>query len=194
MSRRLGFVAAALLVGLAACGSWNPTKRPAPDQTSSRAQLSIGYSLLYQESDGIPKLKWLLLFKEKPAEMGRVTQDLVSYYQRLAATLRRLSQQYPAVRIDVAPMSEIEADERKAIGADLAKDFAPVVGKTGVEFEREALLMFYNTLNEQRHLVGVMVERENEPALKRFLEKTRGELQAHYVRVETLLNKQYFVH
>jgi hypothetical protein len=48
-------------------------------------------------------------------------------------------------------MSGIEAAERKAIGADLAKDFSPLVGKTGMEFEREALLMVYNTLNEQRH-------------------------------------------
>jgi hypothetical protein len=41
------------------------------------------------------------------------------------------------MRIDVTPMSEIEADARKALGADQAKDFAPVTGKTGVEFDRE---------------------------------------------------------
>jgi hypothetical protein len=38
----------------------------------------------------------------------------------LADTMRRLSKQYPAMRIDVAAMSEIESDERKAIGEDLA--------------------------------------------------------------------------
>ena len=38
--------------------------------------------------------------------------------------MRRLSKQFPGMRIDVAAMSEIEADERKAIGADSAKDFA----------------------------------------------------------------------
>jgi len=69
-------------------------------------------------------------------------------------TMQKLSKQYPAMRIDVAAMPEIEGDERKAIGADLAKDFAPLNCKTGVEFEREALLMFYNSLNEQRHLTG----------------------------------------
>jgi hypothetical protein len=42
------------------------------------AQLSIGYSLLYQEADGFPKLQWILMFKDKPEEMGRVTNDLVS--------------------------------------------------------------------------------------------------------------------
>jgi hypothetical protein len=124
--------------------------------------------------------------------MGRVTNDLVSYYQQLADTMQRLSKQYPAMRIDVAAMSEIEGDERKAIGADLAKDFAPLIGKTGVEFEREALLMFYNTLNEQRHLTGVMVGLETDPALRKFLETTKAQLEAHYAKVGALLNRRYF--
>src|SRR6204780_6009782 len=163
-------IATALLLTVAACSQLSDTRKPPPDRNAPRAQLSIGYSLLYQEADGIPKLKWILMFKDKPEEMGRVTNDLVSYYQQLADTMQSLSKQYPAMRIDVAAMSKIESEQRKAIGADLAKDFAPLIGKTGVEFEREALLMFYNTLNEQRHLTGVMVGLETEPELRKFLE------------------------
>jgi hypothetical protein len=98
------------------------------------------------------------------------------------------------MRIDVPAMSEIEADERKAIGTDMAKDLAPVAGKSGIEFEREALLMFYNALNEQRHLVGVMVGLEPDPALKKFLETTKAQLDAHYAKVGALLNRRYFTH
>ena len=188
------FVTTALLLTLAACSQLSDTSKPAPDKNAPRAQLSIGYSLLYQEADGIPKLKWIFLFKDKPEEMGRLTNDLVSYYQQLADTMKRLSKQYPAMRIDVAAMSEIEGDERKAIGADLAKDFAPLTGKTGVEFEREALLMFYNTLNEQRHLTGVMVGLETDPALRKFLETTKAQLEARYAKVGALLNRRYFTH
>src|SRR5579863_3872714 len=131
----------ALLVALAGCSHLRePPKCPA-EPSGPRAQLSIGYSLLYQEADGIPKLKWLLMFKDKPEEMARLTNELVGYYQQLADTMRKLARQYPAMRIDVTPMSAIEGEERKAIGEDLAKDLAPVVGKSGVEFEREALLM-----------------------------------------------------
>jgi hypothetical protein len=129
---------------------------------------------------------------EKPEEMGRLTNDLVSYYQQLADTLQRLFEQYPAMRINVAAMSEIEGDERKAIGEDLAKDFAPLVGKTGVKFEREALLMFYNTLNEQRHLTGVMVGLETDPALRKFLETTKAQLEERYAKVGAQLNRRYF--
>jgi hypothetical protein len=191
-STLIRFVAIALLLPLAACSQLSDTKKLPPDKNAPRAQLSIGYSLLYQEADGIPKLKWILMFKDKPEEMGRLTTDLVSYYQQLADTMQRLSKQYPAMRIDVAAMSEIEGDERKAIGADLAKDFAPLTGKTGVEFEREALLMFYNTLNEQRHLTGVMVGLEPDAALRKFLETTKAQLDARYAKVGALLNRRYF--
>jgi hypothetical protein len=150
-------VATALLLTVAACSPLSDTRKPNPGKNAPRAQLSIGYSLLYQEADGIPKLKWILMFKDKPEEMGRITNDLLSYYQQLAETLQGLSKQYPAMRIDVPAMSDIEGEVRKAMGADEAKDFAPLVGKTGVDFEREALLMFYNALDEQRHLTAVMV-------------------------------------
>ena len=193
-STLIRFIATALLLTLAACSQFSDTRKLPPDKNAPRAQLSIGYSLLYQEADGIPKLKWIFMFKDKPEEMGRVTNDLVSYYQQLADTMQRLSKQYPAMRIDVAAMSEIEGDEREAIGADLAKDFAPLTGNTGVEFEREALLMFYNALNEQRHLTGAMVGLETDPALRKFLETTKAQLEARYAKVGALLNRRYFTH
>jgi hypothetical protein len=192
-STLIRFVATALLLTFAACSQLSDTRKPTLDKNAPRAQLSIGYSLLYQEADGIPKLKWIFMFKEKPEEMGRVTNDLVSYYQQLADTMRKLSKQYPAMRIDVAAMSKIEGEERKAIGDDLAKDFAPLVGKVGVKFEREALLMFYNTLNEQRHLTGVMVELETDPVLRKFLETTQAQLEERYAKVGALLNRRYFI-
>jgi hypothetical protein len=193
-STLLRFVATALLLSLAACSQLSENTRPSPEKNAPRAQLSIGYSLLYQEADGIPKLKWILMFKDKTEEMGQVTNELVSYYQQLADTMQKLSKQYPAMRIDVAPMSEIEGEERKAIGTDLAKNLAPIIGKSGIDFERDALLTFYNALNEQRHLTGVMVGLESDAALKKFLETTKVQLDAHYAKVGALLNRRYFTH
>src|ERR1700722_8615703 len=187
-------VTASLLIVAVCSFAGDAEKKTAPHKDAPRAQLSIGYSLLYQEADGIPKLKWILMFKDKPEDMGRVTNELVSYYQQLADTMRKLSKQYPAMRIDVTPMSAIEGDERKAIGEDLAKDLAPVVGKSGVEFEREALLTFYDSLNEQRRLTGVMIKLETEPALKNFLETTRAQLEEQHAKVGALLNRRYFTH
>jgi hypothetical protein len=188
------FAVVALLAALAGCSHLRETPKCPPDPSGPRAQLSIGYSLLYQEADGIPKLKWLLMFKDKPEDMGRLTHDLVGYYQQLADTLQRLSTQFPAMRIDAKTMPEIEADARKAIGSDQAKDFAPVVGKGGLEFEREALLMFYNALDEQRHLTGEMLKLEPDPALHKFLETTQAQLEERYQKVGALLNRRYFTH
>ena len=63
-------VAATLLLTVAACSQLSHDSKPTPDKNAPRAQLSIGYSLLYQEAEGIPKLKWILMFKDKPEEMG----------------------------------------------------------------------------------------------------------------------------
>jgi hypothetical protein len=186
--------AAGLLLTLMACSHLGDTRKPVADKSTARAQLSVGYSLLYEEADGIPKLKWILMFKDKSEDMGKLTHELVSYYQQLAESLRKLSKQYPAVHIDVETMPKIEADERKAIGSDLAKDLAPVVGKSGVDFEREALLAFYNSLNEQRHLAGVMVGLETDPPLKGFLQTTQAQLEAQYRKVGALLNSHYYTH
>lgn len=183
-----------LLLALAAFGELSFAAEPAAHGSTPRAQLSVGYTLLYQEADGIPKLKWILAFKNKPQEMGRVTNDLLGYYQHLAETMKRLAKQYPAMRLDAPAMSEMEASERKAIGADQAKDFAPVVGKTGVDFEREALLMFYDALNEERHLTGAMLDLETSPALRKFLEDTQAQLDERYTKVGALLNRRYFRH
>lgn len=183
-----------LLLALSACSQMGTETKASAGTNAPRAQLSIGYSTLYQEANGIPKLKWLLMFKDKPEEMGRLTNELIGYYQQLAEKMRTLSKQYPGMRIDVAPMSPIEADTRKAIGEDNAKDFAPVVGKSGIAFEREALLMFYDALNEQRHLVGVMMKQETDPGLKKFLETTKEQLDERYGKVAALLNQRYFTH
>lgn len=191
-SIQIRVAATALLVALTASVPLSATDQSAPKNTDARAQLSIGYTILYQEADGIPKLKWLLDFKDKASEMGRLTHDLLSYYEELADNMKKLSKQYPAMRIDAEAMSPIEAEERKAIGADQAKDMAPLVGKSGREFERETLLMFYDALNEQRHLAAVMVPRETSPNLKKFLESTKAQLDEHHAKVGALLNRGYF--
>lgn len=191
-SKRIRFITTIVLLTLTACSHFNDSQKLPAGKNASRSQLSIGYGLLYQEANGIPKLKWIFIFKDKPEEMGRLTSNLVAYFQQLADTLQKLSPQYPALHIDAVAMSEIEGNERKAIGEDLGKGFAPLVGKTGIQFEREALLMFYNTLNEQRHLVGVMVRLETDSGLRKFLETTKVQLEERYTTVGTLLNRRYF--
>ncbi len=52
--------------------------------------------------------------------------------------------------------------------------------------------MFYNVLDEQRHLTGVMVGLETDPGLLKFLETTRSQLEERYAKVGALLERRYF--
>jgi len=54
--------------------------------------------------------------------------------------------------------------------------------------------MFYDALNEQRHLTGVMLGLETNPVLKKFLETTKVQLEARHAKVGALLNRRYFTH
>jgi hypothetical protein len=202
MTKRVGFptvAALAVVSSMAGLLSLTPICAAAADARAlnapeARRQLAIGYSLLYQEAKGIPKLDWLLAFKSKDPAMSQVTEGLMTYYKGLADRLERLAKQYPAVKLDAKTMSDIEAEERKALGTDQAKNFAPLAGKTGTPLEREALILFRSALDEQRHLAGVMIDRESSPALKKFLESTHSELDGRYKQVDALLDRRYFTH
>lgn len=138
----LAAITAALLAS-SACG--HSDARPvATPKGDTREQLAIGYALLYGEADGIPKFKWLLMLKKESSEFSELTRHVIDYYEDLAKTLERLSTEYPAVKIHTQPMATIEAETRKAIGVDQAKDMAPIAGKGGVDFERQALIMFHS--------------------------------------------------
>jgi hypothetical protein len=77
--------------------------------------------LLYQGPDGNPTLKWIIMFKGNNSEIAQLTNDLASYYQHPAETMRKLSKQYPAMRIDA------EADHcRKKLLKRRGNGFLPV--------------------------------------------------------------------
>ncbi|WP_428380717.1 hypothetical protein [Nevskia ramosa] len=182
-------IVTALLLG---CGKPAEPKPAAAEPGKLRAELNVGYSLLYQQADGIPKMKWILMFKDKGNELDQTATGMMEYYKQLAQSMEQVAAKNPALRLDAVTMPDILVDTRKAIGIDMAKDFAPLVGNSGVAFERELVLMFYNALDEQRHLVGVMIEREPEPGLKSFLEKIRTQLEGKRSKLEDLLNRRYF--
>lgn len=167
-------------------------KVPAPAGDRARRELNAGYSLLYQQAVGIPKIEWLLMFKQQRPNLLPVTTELLDLYRRLSASLEKLAGQYPALRLDAETMPPVMAETRTAVGMDLAKDIAPLTGASGLPFERQLLLTFYYALDEQRHLVGVMIEREPEPGLKQFLQGIKDELEARRLAIGQLLERQYF--
>jgi len=186
----LGMFAAMLLV--AGCKDVGKSRPSTAINDNTRTELNVGYSLLYQQANGIPKMDWILTFKDKPEVVEQTVNLLTDHYQQLSRALEDIAAKFPAVRLDADTMPELLADTRKAIGLDMAKDFAPLAGKSGPRFERELLLMYQNALEEQRHLVGVMIERETEPGLLGFLKKTKAQLEERHSGVRQLLDRHYF--
>ena len=169
------------------------TGTKAPKLTKERQVLSEGYSLLYQDARTLDASDLVLLVKSESDAMKKVVTSVADMGDELKKDLERIAKDYPGVRIDLDPLPEMEKRKRMAVGMTRAKEFAPVVGKGGREYERTVLLSFANGLNHERHLCKVMAEAETDAGLKKFLLETEKKYDARYEAVMTLLKKEYFV-
>jgi len=159
------------------------TATKAPKLSKERQVLSEGYSILYQDARLFDASDLVLLVKAESDAMKKLVTSVAE----------RISKTYPGVRIDLDPLPEMEKRKRKALAMTRAKEFAPVVGKGGREYERTVLLSFANGLNHERHLCKVMAEAETDASLKKFLLDTETKYDALYEAAMNLLKKEYFV-
>jgi hypothetical protein len=168
------------------------TATKAPKLSKERQVLSEGYSILYQDARKFDASDLVLLVKSESDAMKKVVSSVAEMGDQLTKDLERIAKDYPGVRIDLDPLPEMEKRKRKAVGVTRVKEFAPVVGKGGREYERTVLLAFSNGLNHERHLCKVMAEAEPDASLKKFLLDTETKYDALYESVMTLLKKEYF--
>ena len=169
------------------------TATKAPKLSKERQVLAEGYSMLYQDARKLDASDLILLVKAESDSMKKLVNSVGEMGEKLTKDLERVAKDYPGVRIDLDPLPEMEKRKRMAVGVTRAKEFAPVVGKGGREYERTVLLSFANGLNHERHLCKVMAEAEPDASLKKFLLDTETKYDALYKAAMTLLEKEYFV-
>ena len=169
------------------------TATKAPKLSKERQVLSEGYSILYQDARQFDASELVLLVKAESDAMKKVVTSVAEIGDQVKKDLERIAKTYPGVRIDLDPLPEMEKRKRKAVGMTRAKEFAPVVGKGGREYERTVLLSFANGLNHERHLCKVMAEAETDASLKKFLLDTEAKYDELYEAAMRLLEKEYFV-
>lgn len=162
------------------------------DRVALRKCLDPSYSLLYQEAQALPKLHWLLMFKKESDSVDILVSSTLDYYKQLSDQLEKLARDDPGVDIHLKPMPDILSRAREALGEDQLKQMRPLVGEGGKPFERDLLLMLRDMLDEQRHIVSVMLADETAPDLKHFLQETRAGMDGLYQRYDQLLAKRYF--
>ena len=168
------------------------TATKAPKLSKERQVLSEGYSILYQDARKFDASELVLLVKAESDAMKKLVNSVSEMGDQLKVDLERIAKDYPGVRIDLDPLPEMEKRKRKAVGMTRMKEFAPVVGKGGREYERTVLLSFSNGLNHERHLCRVMAEAETDASLKKFLLETGKKYDALYEASMKLLEKEYF--
>lgn len=168
------------------------THTKASSLSKQRQMLSEGYSILYHDAGSFDLSDLILYVKAESDSMNKFVTEVSEMGDQLKKDLKRIAKYYPGVRIDLDPLPEMEKRKRAAIGKDRARQFAPVVGKGGREYERTVLLSFANGLNHERHLCEVMAEAEPDAGLKKFLLETEKRYDALYERVTALLEKEYF--
>jgi len=169
---------------LGACASGPPPR--------DNALLNDGYSLLYETASTLRFEDDLVLLKIKTERFKLVIDDISSYSAQLKGGLERIARDYPAVRIDLQPLPEIEVARRTAAARAIVLASAPIIGRSGAVFERSLLLSNAGGLDHTRHLCQVMAEAETDPNLKRFMQNAEQHFSALYDEVVVLLDQAHF--
>jgi hypothetical protein len=182
-----------VLLGVFIAGCAAPGKAPDGKHLGKqRRMLSEGYSLLYRDASHLDLAELILYVKKESDEMHDLVTAVSDFGGDVKKDLERIAKDYPGVRIDLDVLPEMEKRKRAAIAKDRARDFAPIVGKGGREYERTVLIAFANGLNHERHMCAVLAEAETDAGLRKFLVDTERRYDALYDRVNALLEKEYF--
>lgn len=121
------------------------------------------------------------------------TFDSASYYTGLLQQqLDELPVRYPSLRVDLQPLPEIEQRKQSAANRERVLSFAPLLGRTGPDFERTLLLTLSGGLNQLRFLTQVMAEQERNGDRAALLNGAHDRLQQLYQQTLKLLSEQYY--
>lgn len=199
---RYALMAATLVVASSGCALQKPVPlatpqacaelKRAPELSPQRLMLSEGYSMLAKDARTLGAAKLVLYVKFESDEFDRHVTAVSAFGKKLREDLEQIARDYPGVRIDLDPLPVLEKRKRLATGFDKFGDIAPVVGKSGPEFERVLLISLTNGLNQERHLVEEMADEEPDAGLKKFLLRTQVEMDRLYESSEQLLERSYY--
>ena len=199
----LRYVGINLIIGIVTmtigCTSDNKPMTPEPSTNSlsdsgsaKNKELSYGYGQLYKTASGLKHVKTALHMKVESRTINALVADISGYAEQLTGQLEKLDRDYPALRIDVPGLPELEVKRRKAVVWDQVFLMAPIEGKTGKAFERALLLSQAGVLNNLRFLTQVIKDDEKSNPRKTFLTEAHTRLDDLYQRVVNLLEREYF--
>ena len=164
-----------------------------PDNLNEqRRVLAEGYSMLHHDTFTLSTVRGLLYVKEESDDFDKYVTAVSEYGGKLHGELEKLAKEYPAVRVDLDPLPEMEKRKRVATGWDKFKQIAPITGEKGRTWERTLLISLVNGMNQERHLCEEMAKEEPNAQLKRFMAEQQDAMTKYWERGEALLEKRYY--
>lgn len=154
--------------------------------------LSEGYSQLYDSASGLAYLDEFLVFKFESNATGVVLTDVAEYAATLKGQLEQLAKDYPSLSLKEDGLPVLEKKTRSAAQQDRIISLAPLVGRTGANFERTLLLTQSGALNQLRFLAEVTAAAEKSNERRAFLREVRQNFVRLYGEVVKLLNEEHF--
>jgi hypothetical protein len=154
--------------------------------------VSQGYAQLYQMVSGLAHLDKAKYVKIESDKIEAMNEDIAATAGGLKDQLEELAERYPSLNLDDSGLPEIEKKKRRAIRWDRFADLAPIVGKTGKDYERTLLVTEIGLLNSVRFLLEVTSEEEKNPKRAALLTKARGRFDDLFDRAVRLLERDYF--
>ena len=154
--------------------------------------LNDGYSLLYGNVSGLEIVDKILYVKIANDETRTVVDAISDYSAELSEELEMLSKDYPSIRIDLDPLPEVEKAKQAAAQKERVLSFAPIVGRTGPNFERTLLLTLSGGLNQLRFLCQVIAEEETNDQRQAIVLAAGDKFKELYLDTLELLNTKYY--
>jgi hypothetical protein len=181
-----------LAAGLWACDQVGADRDAQAALSEQRAMLSEGYSLLYADATKIENFNLVLFFKIESQEFNDLLTVISRFGDELTQDLERIARDYPGVRIDLDPLPEMETRKRFALAKDRAIRFAPLSGRSRLEYERTLLIALAGALDHERHLCQVLAQAEPDATLKKILLAAEKRYDGFYEATMDLLNREHF--
>ena len=162
-------------------------------QPSLATELSHGYAMLHDAFRRLRHLDLALLMKRESAPVHDAIDRLAESATTLHRSLREMAEADPGISLADQGLTRFELEKRNALMIDRGIGLGmPLLGKTGTALERQALLSISAAVNQQRYLIKVMLDAEQAPPRRKWLEHAAQEMDSIHGEMTALLERDYF--
>jgi hypothetical protein len=181
-------IALATICVLSGCATVEP---PAKERAPTRvnfAELSEGYSLLYDLMSKEKQSSLLSIIKKESPELKSLLEKISETSKATATELDTLAKTQPLLNLKVTHLPRMEQAARDSIDKETSKE---ILHSSGVELEFNMVSSQLAAMNYAAHLARSLAVVETIPARKAFLQRTDRKFSELHSQVHKMLFTRY---